>query len=180
MVVETDLSRVPTDFMFAVAGHRHEQRRRIAQLGPQAVGHFVAVHAGQSDVEKHDFGPVLFDREQRFRAVDGSADFVPEFAQQCDRDVQQRGLIFDHQDPAWMNQRARAGGGWDRAFGRSLACSRQADDEFRSTPHPFARRPDAPAVKLGQAPDDGQPNPQASLRAMKRSVGLRKQVENIG
>ena len=64
--IEARRLRAQAVFRLSIAGDRDEQRRRIAFV-TQAPREFIAVHAGQSDVEQRHIGEKFLRRLQRLR-----------------------------------------------------------------------------------------------------------------
>src|SRR5438445_13227602 len=55
MGIETCSRSLPSSVVLTIAGQRDDGDRILA-LTPDLPGHFIAVHAGQAEVEEHDVG----------------------------------------------------------------------------------------------------------------------------
>ena len=178
MPVEAGLARAFAVFALAIAGERDQHGIGGIRRGAQAARELVAVHVGQADIEQHDLGPFAQGARQAARAVVLDAHQVAVGLEQRGEHLRGVGIVVHHQHP----HRTFIG------LVRRLPCllrlatrqQRQADHEFAALVRPLAEGRHPPAMQRHQAFHQRQADAQAALRAVRRALGLREQVEDIG
>ena len=161
-------------FRQSVASQGHQKgglQRRVLPHGPRQI---IAVHSGQADIAKHDVGakrPKLLDS---VRPAVGDLDLMLADFQDLTQTFRRVEVVFDDENPPADLRAARVQGGPLRA---SSGVEWQPDDKGCAFPEPVTLRLDAAPMHLDQALDQGQSQPQPSLAAIERLIGLHKRLE---
>ena len=179
MMIEARFHRARAVVFLPVAGQRDQERRSIGALLPQPPRDFIAVHAGQADIDhRHVRREHLGDRH-RLRAVAHGAHFVAFEAQEHGDAFRRIDVVVDHQH-ALSSDRSSL-----RLLLRkpidlgNLADARQYDAEERSLADAVALHLDAALVQLDEALDHGEPDAEAALAAIKGALALGEELEHM-
>jgi hypothetical protein len=95
MVREAGGARLLSIGVLSIASHCHEHWRAIAEQVAHRAGEFVAVHAGQADVQQRYVGEKLFRSGERLRAVVRDARIVPECLERQLEELCAVGVVVD-------------------------------------------------------------------------------------
>jgi hypothetical protein len=89
------------DAVHLVAARRDDDDRHVARLGAhlKAPADLGALHVGQHQVEQDAVGPAVAREAQAVFAARREEDLVPCVLEVVIEDLEQRGLVFDDQDP---------------------------------------------------------------------------------
>src|SRR6185503_6586212 len=158
----------------AVAGERDEAHRVGRVQGADALGHLVAAHPRQADVDDRDVGQRARDLVEPLLAARRDRDVVPPL-----REEQAHGLadvlaVVDHEHAPTRAGRAFA---WRGHLLRGALGERQPQREGGAVSRPVALRVDPAAVQLRKPPRDGEPDAEPALRARERLAALDEKPE---
>ena len=148
----------------------------MARVAAQAARQFVARHVGQPDVEDEHFGGGVGAR-QRVGRVLVHVHRVAMRAQQHGQRMAGVAVVVDDGD----RQRMRLARALARAHGLAHLGlrERQRDRHRRALLQAGAVRRHLPVVHAHDALHEREADPEAALRAVRRAVGLREQVEHV-
>ncbi len=139
-------------------------------------GDFVAVHAGQADVQQHEFGPEFAGLGQGFEPFVRRFDLVSQELHEAGHSVPVSTLssttrMRDPRFPRGRSGRRRSGGRKRRG---------EAHDELASFAGSITRRRDAAAVHFDELLDDRQADAKTAFRAGDRTFALGEEHEHLG
>ncbi len=103
VVVEAGFLGAPTVLVLTISGDRYQQlaARRLATAAVRAKGssHFVAIHAGQTDVEENDIGPVLLGRDNGRGSVESDTAVETPEVEEVAQAFSCVAVVIHHQHP---------------------------------------------------------------------------------
>src|SRR5262245_58927807 len=104
-------------------------------------------------------------------------DLVPEHFEQRDQGLRRLAVVLDDED-AGASRLPRAGDERGRRLLGRHGERREPDAELGTASDPVAPRLDSTTVELDHALHDGEPDPEAALRAVEPALDLREELEH--
>ena len=147
------------DLIGAPARDQHDRRPRGGG-GRDPLGHFVAAHVGEADVEQHHLGRQAGDGEERVGAVGGLADDVELVElEQLARRRPETGVVVDDHEGAHVRSSHLAAPAASEKTPRSRPrnapmCARRAGPSVLGSPRPLAERAEKPRRRFHHAAPD--------------------------
>jgi hypothetical protein len=158
-----------------VAGHGNQPYIFCLWLLTQMSRDLVAVHIRQANIQQHDVRLILNCRFQSGLTGVSRLNLMPEHLQHHDQHISRIHVVINYQHPRCLRGLFRCfnGGDW-------ISCRRQCRQthkELASLPQSRTVSLDCSTMQFHKFLHKAQADAQATLRAIKRSIRLREEIE---